>query len=115
MESGKTPNVPFNIFTNTRHHHLKVISDEIAFLSSTTSLGKSIKQFNILFVEECQMLIQMIYQPTSPYGLNLEFGYFYMWKFFIKGCNEFHGVGFWWIHLIITTYWCGAKILSRGL
>jgi hypothetical protein len=78
MESSKTLDVPFNIFTNTRYHHLKVTSDEVTFLSSTTSLGKLTKRFDILFVEECRMLIQMIYQPTSPYGLNLKFGYFYM-------------------------------------
>jgi len=44
---------------------LKVTSDEVAFFSLKTSLGKTIKNFDILFVEECQMLIQMIYQPIS--------------------------------------------------
>jgi hypothetical protein len=78
MELGKALDVPFNIFTNTRYHHLKVISDEVPFLFSITSLGKSIKKIDILFVEECQMLIQMIYQPTSPSTLNLKFRYFYM-------------------------------------
>jgi hypothetical protein len=65
MESGKALDVPFNIFTNTHYHHLKVTSDEVTFFSPKTSLGKTIKNFDILFVEECQMLIQMIYQPTS--------------------------------------------------
>jgi hypothetical protein len=78
MELGKAPDIPFNIFTNARYHNLEVTSDQVAFLSLTTSLGKSIKKINVLFVEECRMLIQMIYQPTNPFGLNLKFGYFYM-------------------------------------
>jgi hypothetical protein len=78
MESGKTLDVPFNIFTNTRYHHLNVFNDEVAFFSLTTSIGKSIKKFDVLFIEECQILIQMIYQPTSPYSWNLNFGYVYM-------------------------------------
>jgi hypothetical protein len=57
MELGEAFYDPFNNFTNTHYHHLKVISDEVAFLSSTTSLGKSIKKIDIFFVEECQMLI----------------------------------------------------------
>jgi hypothetical protein len=30
MELGKTPTVPFNIFTNARYHRMKVIRDEAA-------------------------------------------------------------------------------------
>jgi hypothetical protein len=78
MESSKTLDVTFNIFTNTRYHHLNVINDEVAFLSLITSLGKSIKKFDVLFIEECRILIQMIYQPTSPDSWNLNSGYFYM-------------------------------------
>jgi hypothetical protein len=30
MELGKTPTVPFNIFTNARYRRMKVIRDEAA-------------------------------------------------------------------------------------
>jgi hypothetical protein len=41
------------------------------------------------------MLRQPIYQPTSPSGLNLKFGYFCIKiLFFIKGCSKFRKMDF---------------------
>jgi hypothetical protein len=58
---------------------------EATFQTLTTSFNKSIKKINILSIkEEQRMLAQAICQPTSHVGLNLKFGYFYMWNFFIK-------------------------------
>ncbi len=52
MELGKTPTVPFNIFTNARYRHVKVIWDEVVLWMSIVSLNKSIKKFDILSIEE---------------------------------------------------------------
>jgi hypothetical protein len=40
------------------------------------------------------MLGQEMCLPTSPFSLNLRFGYFYMWNFFIRGCFELRVVDF---------------------
>jgi hypothetical protein len=50
----ETHDVPFNIFIDTHNHNVKVVIDEAILRSSTASLGKSIKKFDVQFVEkEC--------------------------------------------------------------
>jgi hypothetical protein len=44
MESSKTLIVPFNIFMDARYHGMKVVGDEVALRTLTTSLNKSIKK-----------------------------------------------------------------------
>jgi hypothetical protein len=43
MESSKALVIPFNIFTNARYHHMKVVKNKTTFRASTNGLGKSIK------------------------------------------------------------------------
>lgn len=43
MESSKTPIAPFNIFTDARYHHLKVIGDEATLQFSIVGLGTLFK------------------------------------------------------------------------
>jgi len=52
VELGKTHVVPFNIFMDARYQHVKVGSDELSFRTSKTNLGKSIKKFDVLSIEE---------------------------------------------------------------
>jgi hypothetical protein len=52
VESSKIPIVPFNIFTNVRYHHMKVVGNKTTLQTSTIGLDKSIKKSNILSVEE---------------------------------------------------------------
>jgi hypothetical protein len=40
------------------------------------------------------MFSQADYKPTSPYGFNFRFGYFYIHNFFICGCFELQNVEF---------------------
>jgi hypothetical protein len=57
VQIGKTPPVPFNIFTNARYHHVKFAGDEIALISSTIKFGKTIKKSNVMIIEEgCKIL-----------------------------------------------------------
>ncbi len=52
-------------------------------------LGKSIQKSNVLSIkEEHAMVSQAVCQPTSPYGFNLRFGYFYIHNFFIHNYFE---------------------------
>jgi hypothetical protein len=52
MESSKALVVPFNIFTNARYHHMKVVEDEVILRTTIIGLDKSIKKSNILLVEK---------------------------------------------------------------
>jgi hypothetical protein len=57
------------------------------------------------------MLSQVVCQPTSPYGLNLRFGYSCILIFFICGYSELRNVefeNFVLVQLFVT------KVLSRG-
>jgi hypothetical protein len=80
-----------------------------------TSLGKSIKKSNVLFIkEEHAMFSQVVYQPTSPYGFNFRFGYFCIGNFFIRGCSKLQNARFKKIVLVQLPIGFGIKILSRG-
>jgi len=95
MELGKTLAIAFDILKDARYHHMKVVWNETTFWASTAGLCKSIKKFNLLFVEnEQRMLAQATCQPTYPYNLNFKCGYFYMQNFFINGCSKFRNVDF---------------------
>jgi hypothetical protein len=95
MELGKTPTIPFNLFTDIKYHHVKVVGNEITFHSSTTGLGKLIKKSNILSVEKKQRILpQATCQPTFPWSLNFKFGYFYMQNLLIRGRSKFYNVDF---------------------
>jgi hypothetical protein len=62
---------------------------------SNASLGKSIKHSNVLSIkEEHAMPSQVVCQPTSPYGLNIKFGYFCICNFFIRGYSKLQNVKF---------------------
>jgi hypothetical protein len=50
MELSKAPTVPFNIFA--KYCHVKAVGDEATLCMSRIGLSKSIKKFDILFVEE---------------------------------------------------------------
>jgi hypothetical protein len=52
MESSKTLPIPFNIFTDVRYHHVKVVGNEITFQPSTVGLGKLMNKSNILSIEK---------------------------------------------------------------
>ncbi len=40
------------------------------------------------------MFVQLMCQPTSPFGLNMQFGYFSINYFFVKGWFELYKVDF---------------------
>ncbi len=95
MEWSETLAIAFNIFRDARYHYIKVVWNETSFWASTIGLGKSIKKFNLLFVEkEQRMLAQATCQPTSPYNLSLKFGYINMENLFINECSKFRNVDF---------------------
>jgi hypothetical protein len=57
VELGKAPAIPFNIFTNARYHHVKVVGDE----GTIVGLGNIIKKSKVLSIkQECKMLVQSI-------------------------------------------------------
>jgi len=87
--------VPFNIFIDVKYSRVKIASDEGTSRMSNTSLGKFIKKFNVFFIEEEHaMFSQLVYQPTSPYGFNFQFGYFCIRNFFIPCCFKLQNVTF---------------------
>jgi len=74
---------------------VKVVSEKTTLRASNAGLRKSIKKSDVLSIEEQHaMLSQMVCQPTSPYGHNIRFGYFFINNFFIRGCFELQNAGF---------------------
>jgi hypothetical protein len=58
-EFGKTLTIPFNIFTYSRYHQIKVVNDKLILLASTIDFGKCIKKSDMLSIEEeCRMFAQ---------------------------------------------------------
>jgi hypothetical protein len=48
-----------------------------------------------MFIEKGhKMLWHEMCLPTSPFGFNMRFSYFYMWIFFIRGCFKLHDMDF---------------------
>jgi hypothetical protein len=61
VELGKILTIPFNIFTYSKYHQIKVVNDKLTLLASTIGFGKCIKKFDILSIEEeCRMFAQTI-------------------------------------------------------
>jgi hypothetical protein len=105
VEFGKVLVVSFNIFLDPRYHWIKVGSNEVTFRSPLTGLGKVIKKFEMLSIEEeWWMLTQVICQPNFPSSLNIKFGYFNYLNFFIKGCFELYNVDFEELEFKVITY-----------
>jgi hypothetical protein len=95
IEIGTTLVVPFNIFIDAQFQRVKIVGDKATLQSSGVGLGRFIKKFDVLLIEEeWKMLLQSICQPTSPIGLNLKFGYFCIRNFFIQGCSKLSNVDF---------------------
>jgi hypothetical protein len=87
--------VPFNNFINVKYNSVKIASDEATSRMSNVSLGKCIKKFDVLFIEEEHATFsQAVYQPTSLYDFNFKFGYFCICNFFICGCFELQNAKF---------------------
>jgi len=61
---------------DVKYSCVKIASDKATLRMSNVSLGKSIKKSNVFFIEgEHAMFSQVVYQPTSPYGFNFQFGF----------------------------------------
>jgi hypothetical protein len=43
IETSNAPIIPFDIFTNVRYRHVKLVGDEAVFHASNVGLGKNIK------------------------------------------------------------------------
>ncbi len=52
VELGKAHVVFFNIFTDSRFHHVKVDGDETSFQATIAGLGKFMKKYDVLSIEE---------------------------------------------------------------
>jgi len=62
-----------------RFHCVKTMGDEAVLQSSEVGFRRFVKKSDVSLIEdEWKMLLQSICQPTSPIGLNLRFGYFYV-------------------------------------
>ncbi len=57
VETIMTPMVPFNIFIDVKYSHVKIASDEATLQMSNVSLGKSIKKFDVFFIEEEHVML----------------------------------------------------------
>jgi hypothetical protein len=80
---------------------VKIAGDEATLRTLNASLGKSIKQSDVLSIkEEHAMPSQAVCQPTSPYGLNIKFVYFCICNFFIRNCFNLQNVEFEKISLV---------------
>ncbi len=44
--------IPFNIFTNAKYHHVKVVNYKVVFWSLTIGSGKFIKKLDVLSIED---------------------------------------------------------------
>jgi hypothetical protein len=74
VELGEAHVVFFNIFTDSRFHHVKVVGDETTFQATIASLGKFVNFFDVLSIEEeHKMLVQEICQLTFPSNLHFKF------------------------------------------
>ncbi len=74
---------------------MKLADDKTTLQAFNTNLGKVIKKFDVLsIIEDQKMLAQSISQPTSPFELNLKFGYFCILNFCIRGCSKLCNVDF---------------------
>lgn len=91
VELGKAHAIFFNIFTNAKYYHMKVVSDETNLFFSIVGLGMFIRKSYVLSIEKIyRMLAQLMCQPTFPSSLNLKFGYICMQNFFTRGCSKLH-------------------------
>lgn len=59
VELGKAFTIPFNIFTYSKYHQIKVVNDKLTLLASTIVFAKCIKKSNMSSIEkECTMFAQ---------------------------------------------------------
>ncbi len=67
---------------------MKLIGDEATLHTFNAHLKKTIKQYDVLSIDEKRkMFLQPIYQLTSS-TFNMRFGYFCIQFFFIKGAQN---------------------------
>jgi hypothetical protein len=59
MEIGKVPSMPFNLFLLMSSFSVlvKLTGDELIPYASNTSLGKNIKKFDVLFIDEKKKML----------------------------------------------------------
>ncbi len=71
METNIVLAIPFNIFINPKYYRVKLNGDEVALHAFNASLGKTIKKYDVLSIdEERKMFLQPICQLTSPTSFN---------------------------------------------
>ncbi|KAG0600965.1 hypothetical protein M758_11G074700, partial [Ceratodon purpureus] len=80
---------PFYILTDIRYAKVRQAADIAAQRSVDAGLGKDIKRFDLISLEEeALMLASPAADVNTPSGLNHRFGYFTMRNFFVRGVNE---------------------------